>query len=117
MVSLWSNGEKSPKSDRELLQEIYKMCKSFGERLDDLEEALGGDVNLKEKQSLKEDLNKRNDFLQNLCLKLVENQGATAVAAATKPSALELYQQRKAAEATVSNSNNKTPINGPRLPG
>jgi hypothetical protein len=117
-MSIWSNGEKQ-KSDRELLTEIYKMCKSFEERLDDLEEALGGDANIKEKQSLKQDLDKRNDFLQNLCMKLVENQGATSVAAATKPSALELYNQRKIAEtnnASVAN-NNKPTTNGPRLPG
>lgn len=111
-----STSETKGKSDRQLLEFIYKKLVALEDRFDDFEEALGGEEGIAEKKELKAEIKQMNAFTQSLCMTLVDNSKAVNLAAATKPSATELYMQRKTAEAEAAKPNGAKPL-APKLPG
>ena len=92
------NLEDDELSDRELLEKVLGKIEVIEDR------------HQKEVEAIKAEMTKRTDFLQELLLRLVEGKNSAAVAAASKPSAVELYQQKKIEEAKATSSNR------PKLP-
>lgn len=123
MLNFGKDKDTEPKSTNELIKSLLKRMTDMEDKLDDLIEALGGEEGLSEKKELKQELKQANNFVQTLCLTLVENSKAVNIAAASKPSTMETYLANKNAAAVNTSSVkdlNKTLNNGTaavKLPG
>ena len=99
-----------PKTDSQKLEECLKLLKQLADDIDDLREELKNDNWREEKKELKEEVKSHTAFIHNITMMLVDNKKTND----SKPSALELYQQRKAAEATAEAAK---PNGARKLPG